>query len=261
MPKRNKIRRIIDRFAAARDRVTTPNKRKRKFLLAGGAAIAPFLFPARTHMPRPKIPEIKFERFAPAEASKKGIISDLIARESRKLRRLIFHSPVDKKTKQRLLRNWETNTLPDRFVFSMQQKRFENQRIYQFSLTAERYARINRLKPELIYWLIESESNWNPNAIARNPQSIGLMQVTETAVRAMYKLEKQGKLRKYGISYKLPKQINLRNPRQNILMGTTYYKLCLEMLREKSPFASEEALERMAIVAYKQGIDRVIAQF
>lgn len=128
----------------------------------------------------------------------------------------------------------------------------------EFAGIAEKYSFLNGLNPKTIKWLINSESGWNKHAKARTSTAKGLMQVTGTALRDLIKLEQSGELRMLGVPYSLPKRIDLFDPHQNIMIGTAYYKVCIERIRRKMPNTSNSLLEQLAIIAYKEGIGIVL---
>lgn len=241
---------------AMKAKIINAVKRNRRIAAIGAITGVALFFPIKAGIPSYRNPEVIEQTMAIAKA-KPGFKESQYSTE--KIRRLIAHSPLSERIRRDLLNGWQKNSPPKQagsLNYSPDQK--TKKRIRQFALIADRYAKSHGLNPNTIKWLIESESSWNPKATAQNPRSIGLMQVTGTALTDLQRLEKLGKLKKFGIPHQLPKRVDLFNPRHNILIGTAYYKLCFEMLKETIPQAPANVLERLAIVAYKRGIGRVM---
>lgn len=124
-------------------------------------------------------------------------------------------------------------------------------KVKKYQAWVNQYANIHQVEPELVFAIIDVESNFNHRAVSKS-NALGLMQIKANAAgRDVYKLVdgKQGQ----------PSKTELFNPRENIRMGTAYVGLLQNNYLQK--IRNPEKKEMVTISSYNGGIASVLKLF
>lgn len=107
----------------------------------------------------------------------------------------------------------------------------------QYSEYVEKYSKDNGVDPYMIYAMIKTESNFNPNVKSQS-NAIGLMQLLEETA-----LERSNEIDEQGIT-----EEELYNPEINIKLGTSYYAYLVKHYQGNNV---------LALTAYNAGMGNV----